>query len=136
MVFNFVYTVTIDGSVNPEILYIPSMIIQPYLENAIKHGLLHKKGERLLKVNIEKRDEQHISLIIDDNGVGRKTSQELNNIKNREHRSFATEANKKRLEILNQDNSSISIEYLDKVDMYQNALGTTVKIILPIRFSA
>lgn len=133
---NFVYTVTIDGSINPEILYIPSMIIQPYLENAIKHGLLHKKGERLLKVNIEKLDEQHIELTIDDNGVGRKTSQELNNIKNREHRSFATEANKKRLEILNQDNSSISIEYLDKVDMYQNALGTTVKIILPIRFSA
>lgn len=133
---NFTYDVTIDNRINPEILFIPSMIIQPYLENAIKHGLLHKKGERLLKVNIEKLDDQHISLIIDDNGVGRKISQELNHIKNREHRSFATEANKKRLEILNQDNSSISIEYLDKVDMYQNALGTTVKIILPIRFSA
>ena len=95
----FNYEVNIDRELNRDYIKIPSMLVQPYVENAIKHGLLHKKNNRVLKLTF-KKENNLVVIIIDDNGIGRKRSQELNKIKNRMHQSFAMEANKKRLEIL------------------------------------
>jgi LytS/YehU family sensor histidine kinase len=108
------------------------MILQPYVENAIKHGLLHKKDNRVLNLSFERLSDRKLLITIDDNGIGRKRSQELNQIKHKKHKSFATEANLKRLDILNQDNQDISIEYIDKFENVNQAAGTTVKIIIPI----
>jgi len=126
------YNITSHSSVNAESIHIPSMIVQPYVENAIKHGLLHKKNNRKLSISFERLSNSKLLITIDDNGIGRKRSQELNHIKHTKHKSFATEANLKRLDILNQDNQDISIEYIDKFDNVNQAAGTTVKIIIPI----
>ena len=129
---DFEYIIKIDPNLSIESIEIPSMIIQPYVENAIKHGLLHKKGPKLLQLILRKFEENYLVIGIDDNGIGRKRSSELNQIKINKHKSFATEANKKRLEILNSENRKINIQYMDKVNSNGIPEGTFVQIMLPI----
>jgi LytS/YehU family sensor histidine kinase len=74
------YTFEVDPALQPDFVYIPSMLIQPYVENAIKHGLLHKKDDRQLWIKfIKERD--CLMVIIDDNGIGRKRSAQLKRLK-------------------------------------------------------
>lgn len=128
------YQIILSEDISSEMIQIPSMLIQPYVENAIKHGLLHKKGARKLKIEILKEDAA-IIVFIDDNGIGRKKSQEMKALKPSSHKSFASEANKKRLQLLNQGReNTIDIEYLDKLDSYGNSLGTMVILAIPLNF--
>jgi LytS/YehU family sensor histidine kinase len=120
-----------ESNVEREMIRIPPMILQPYVENAVKHGLLHKKGEKKLIIRF-RREQQLLITEIDDNGIGRKRSMELNRIKNEHHASFATEANQKRLELLNKGRSNkLAVEYTDKTDENGQASGTTVCITIP-----
>jgi len=128
------YQIVVNENIAPEMVQIPSMLIQPYVENAIKHGLLHKKGDRKLKVEFVKEGNAVIAFI-DDNGIGRRKSQEMKASKPSSHRSFASEANKRRLQLLNQGRkNTIDIEYLDKMDSYGNPLGTMVILAIPLNF--
>jgi LytS/YehU family sensor histidine kinase len=107
------------------------MLIQPYVENAIWHGLMHLKnrsGE--LNIMFEKHDNL-LKIIIDDNGVGRKNSILFK--KNRTHKSIGLSINKERVDILNSlhNNSSLNITFIDKVGQEGEALGTRVEINLP-----
>ncbi len=131
---NFNYTLHTENIESPTMIEIPPMLIQPYIENAIKHGLLHREGERKLFVGFNLIAPHLLEVIIEDNGVGRKKAAELNQIKNEKHRSFSSQANQRRLEILNEHNSENSaIEFIDKYDAHGNALGT--KVILNIKTS-
>ncbi|MCC6818018.1 MAG: histidine kinase, partial [Bacteroidia bacterium] len=118
----------------PEQYKIPPMLIQPYVENAVKHGLMHKTSNRKIKITFSFSDiDQLLQVNIDDNGIGRKRSEEINFKKNAAHRSFSTRANKTRLDILNSDRiNPISIRIIDKSDEYNNPLGTTVQINIPV----
>ncbi len=129
---NFEFTLNKESVSNPEIIEIPPMLIQPYVENAIKHGLLHREGHRQLDIDFKLNDERVLVVTIDDNGIGRKKSEELNQLKKDKSRSFSTAANKKRLEILNSSTHQ-AIEIIDKYDEEGNATGTTV--ILNIQFN-
>jgi LytS/YehU family sensor histidine kinase len=125
-----IYQFDIDISISTETTFIPSMLIQPYIENAIKHGLLHKRNNWLLNITFSSQQEKLI-VIIDDNGIGRKRSAELNKTKSK-HQSFASVANEKRLSILNKGlQENIGLEITDKLDEHNNSLGTTVKLIIP-----
>lgn len=125
-----VYHFSIDKNISTETTFIPSMIIQPFIENAIKHGLLHKKNDWLLNITFNKNNNQLV-VRIDDNGIGRKRSEELNKHKSK-HQSFASNANQKRLAILNKGlPQSIALEIIDKVDVHGNALGTSVIMQIP-----
>ena len=124
------YHFSIDNNISTETTFIPSMIIQPFIENAIKHGLLHKKNDWLLNITFNKKDNQLV-VCIDDNGIGRKRSEELNKHKSK-HQSFASNANQKRLAILNKGlPQSIGLEIIDKADAHGNALGTSVIMYIP-----
>ena len=112
--------------------YIPPMLIQPYVENAVKHGLLHKKGNKILVIEFEKRD-NNLIVTIDDNGIGRKISQELNEKKSSKHVSFSTIANKQRLDILNKDQKENGVSIVDKNNPNGTSAGT--KVVLTIPFS-
>ncbi len=128
--FNFFIDVSKD--INPAEIKLPSMILQPYVENAIKHGLLHKDDGRNLTIKFDLFD-TNLLVIIDDNGIGRKRSAEINATRSESHQSFSTSANQKRLEILMQNkNNKLVVEYLDKVDEFGQSLGTTVKLTIPI----
>ncbi|MCX6207418.1 MAG: histidine kinase [Bacteroidetes bacterium] len=121
----------IDPEMDLENIEIPPMFIQPCIENAIKHGLFHKKGSRNLKVSIEYDDPQkeYIRIEIDDDGIGRSRSRELNKTLFANHRSFASSAMESRVDLINQTlEKKISLFVFDKEDQ----AGTKVIIRLPI----
>ncbi|NJN50093.1 MAG: histidine kinase, partial [Polaribacter sp.] len=113
---------------------IPTLLIQPYVENAVKHGLLHKQGLKKLEIHFEKV-EKNLKITIDDNGIGRKKSAELNSIKNKNHVSFATKAMQNRIELLNQFTNTITtISIIDKTNQQGKPIGTKVVLIIPIQY--
>lgn len=121
----------VDPALDPH-LEIPSLLLQPYVENAFKHGLLHKEGERILKISLHSMGE-HLVCEIADNGIGRKRSRELNEMRNFYHKSFATQATKSRLELLNQDRvQAITEEIEDLVDENNLGIGTKITIRIPL----
>ncbi len=130
---DFEYNLQVDDElleINPEL---PGMLVQPFIENSIKHGLLHKAGEKRLIVKFEIGGQQEIRVTIDDNGIGRKKSEELNSKRRRSSPSFATEAILSRIKLINsQQRRKIVIQILDKVDIDHKASGTTVVLSLPI----
>lgn len=128
---DFHYELSIENSVDADLIRIPPMIVQPYVENAVKHGLLHKKGDKKLFVQFVKQD-RTLCITIDDNGIGRKKAGEIANIKLGNHQSFATSANDKRIELLNKGRQQdIGVKYVDK-SSEGIPHGTTVIISIPL----
>lgn len=108
------------------------MLLQPYVENAVKHGLLHKQGDKKVIILFETQNNE-LLISIDDNGIGRQKSNELNQIKNKNHQSFATEALQNRIDLLNEYNhKNISLKIIDKQNQQNQPTGTLVEIIIPI----
>lgn len=129
---DFDYTIQCDNVSEMEHEKIPSMLLQPYIENAVKHGLLHKTEFKNLNI-IFSKNENKIRITIDDNGIGRQKSAELNAIKNKNHQSFATHAMQNRVELLNQNKTNkITINFIDKQNQSQQSMGTTVVIEIPL----
>jgi hypothetical protein len=128
---DFNYSLHLSDQIDPYAVHIPSMILQPFVENALKHGLLHKKGEKKLNLDFELVDQQVICTI-QDNGIGRVRSKEIQNRASSSHRSFAIAATEKRVELLNAfAQGKYQVEVLD---MYENDLasGTKVTIKIPL----
>ena len=126
------YTIEVNNNLEAEHISIPTMIIQPYVENALKHGLLHKKDNRVLNVNF-KKDNKYIICCIEDNGVGRKKSKEIQANRINIHQSFATKATENRLELLNFGrDSKIGVETIDLFAEDKSPKGTKVIITIPI----
>ncbi|MCU0435070.1 MAG: histidine kinase [Bacteroidia bacterium] len=129
---DFSFELKFDENVDKELIRIPPMLLQPYVENAVKHGLLHKKGKKKLTLRFS-REQQLLIVEINDNGIGRKRSMELNRIRSEHHESFSSEANQKRLELLNKGRTNkLGVEYVDKTDDHGHPSGTTVTITIPI----
>jgi LytS/YehU family sensor histidine kinase len=134
---NFNVTINIDPALDQEYILIPAMLIQPYVENSIKHGVFHKQGDKILMIRISKaEDHEVIEVVIDDNGIGRERSKEIN--KSRiAHHSFATAANEKRIDLINQTvDKKTKLKIIDKVNIDGSPAGTTVIITIPMVFAA
>ena len=126
------YTIRVDPDLLQKTIFIPSLFVQPYVENAIKHGLLHKLNNRNLSIEFNLKNNQLIC-IIDDNGVGRKEANRFKKEQETSYKSFATSANQKRVDLLNRTRKhKISVKTIDKVDSQNIAQGTQVIIKIPI----
>jgi LytS/YehU family sensor histidine kinase len=130
------YAISVDPRLDTAAIRVPSLFIQPYVENAYKHGLLHRKADRKLEVDFRANPEQtHLLVSIHDNGVGRAYTQAIRKNAAGTHRSFATSANQKRIELLNSNRpGSVTIFYNDHISSDGTALGTTVILKLHLQW--
>lgn len=129
---DFQYEIRVDSNIDEEFMKIPSMIIQPFVENAVKHGLLHKtKGIKRLILDFKKED--LLVCTVKDNGVGRAKAAQIQERQGKNRTSFATSATQKRLDILNQTyQQKIGIEIFDLMED-KEASGTKVLLRIPFR---
>lgn len=131
---DFEYYITPENLSEIDNLKIPSLLLQPIVENAIKHGLLHKSGTKKLTINFQTQ-ENNLIIAVEDNGIGREKSKTLNALRNKKHKSFATDALQNRIELLNRTNHhNITIQYTDKTNAMGNPTGTVVRFTIPNNF--
>lgn len=124
------FTFSIIAASEVQDMRIPSMIIQPYVENALKHGLLHSKEAKKLEIVFELGEQ--LKCRITDNGIGRERSAEINQRQRKGHTSFAGSANEKRLELLSKtDAAKYSVQ---TTDLYTGNVpsGTSVELTFPV----
>jgi ligand-binding sensor domain-containing protein len=128
----FTHTVIIDPLLEIEKISIPPLILQPYVENAIWHGLLHlvdKSGK--LTIRLDKEGDL-IKCTIEDNGIGREKSMELR--KPGRHQSFGLTITNERLDGLKPlPNTKERVKIIDKYDEQGFAQGTKIEVLLPIQ---
>ncbi|MDO9000436.1 histidine kinase [Sediminibacterium sp.] len=112
-------------------ILVPPMLIQPFIENAFVHGLLHRKGSK--KISITFTLDSELKCVIEDNGIGREKAKEIKARQKRSHESFSSEAIKNRFEILKHSFGGNLNYYYD--DLKENGLvvGTRVTINLPFK---
>ncbi|WP_459213120.1 tetratricopeptide repeat-containing sensor histidine kinase [Aquimarina rhabdastrellae] len=130
---SFNYQIKIDDhllEMNPKI---PSMMIQPYIENAIIHGFSDSKINGFLKIIFELKEENIMLCVIEDNGMGRSLALENKRNKEKQHLSIATRNTDERLKILDKlGNGVLDVIIEDLKNEKGIAIGTKVKITLPI----
>lgn len=97
----FDFEITVDDKLDHESIWIPNMIIQPHLENAIWHGLRYKEGKGLLKLNFS-LDGKVIVITVDDNGIGPTQSAQLKTHNQKAHQSRGLTNTKERMTLLNE----------------------------------
>ncbi len=126
---DFSYQIVIPENIDVYNNFIPPLLLQPFVENAIKHGLFHKKGKKNLSISLEKEN-QFFVYRIKDNGIGRKHSAEIKQRQKEKYTSFSTEALQKRLELLNSayyKNFKITIN-----DLHENNQPSGTEVVLKI----
>lgn len=130
---DFEYSITASEAIDEDYLKLPPMLIQPFVENSIKHGLMHKSGLKKISINFEldSNEEYSICTIID-NGIGRQKSAEIKAGNLEKHSSFSTKSIQQRLELLN-DNLQLQelITYSD-IEENDTIVGTKVVVNIPL----
>jgi LytS/YehU family sensor histidine kinase len=125
----FHFELTIEPGLDTESIEIPSLLIQPYVENAIVHGLYNKMSAGRLRISVCKK-EQSVLFEIQDNGIGRSAALKLREGAFPEHKSMGIKLTEERLRLINEiDNVSVVIE-----DLFEHGepAGTMVKIWVKI----
>ncbi|AFL80352.1 putative regulator of cell autolysis [Aequorivita sublithincola DSM 14238] len=124
----FNYKITVDEKINLNEFVIPPMLLQPYVENAVWHGLRYKDEMGLLEINFQQINSETIKISIIDDGIGRSKSKEFKTENQKKQKSKGMGNTQKRIAILND-------MYRDKVDVkvenvFDNSEGTKVELIL------
>ncbi|MCC7301782.1 MAG: histidine kinase [Bacteroidia bacterium] len=129
----FTWEIVVDPELNLDFYEIPTMLIQPYVENAILHGLVPKPTIGHLRIEL-RLDEHHIVCVITDDGIGRKASRTLKERSMKQkHQSFGMKITHDRLELLNNvQQSNLSVNITDLENDFGEATGTRVEIFTPI----
>lgn len=126
------YAIKTSENINLHDIYIPAMIVQPLVENAIKHGLANKQGEGFLDIKFEEKNDK-LFIDIEDDGIGREAAGEIGKRLIRKSASFSTVANMSRIELLNANKEEkITQTIIDKKDSEGKGKGTIVKLVIPI----
>lgn len=128
------YSITIDPELKAENITIPNMMLQPYIENALWHGLQHKQGEKKLKLHIS-RQNGAVRYTIMDNGVGRKKAEEMKSLYRKEHRSKGMELLSQRFDLLSQEYGQNITTTITDLTENGDAAGTLVEITVPASLS-
>jgi len=125
----FEYELAVAENLSSDEIAIPTLLLQPMVENAIIHGLSPKNKKGILKISFRIKDDQ-LECTVEDNGIGRKASK-ANSPNQENHQSMALEITTERLELFSSNNRKSAIEIIDLQDNGV-ALGTKVIITIPL----
>jgi ligand-binding sensor domain-containing protein/two-component sensor histidine kinase len=130
----FSYDIQIDTSINTNNIKIPSMLIQPYVENAIWHGLLHKEHKGNLLIAVTKNSNTNLIITIQDDGIGRDKAAELKSKQILKKKSYGMQIGRDRISIINQtQNTNATCIVQDSKDENGIVNGTIVTLTLPTK---
>jgi LytS/YehU family sensor histidine kinase len=126
----FDYSINVDDSIDVQEYQIPPMLLQPYIENAVWHGLRYKTEKGHLNIHISKKNEDEITITVTDDGIGRERSKALKTENQQKQNSKGMGNIKKRVAILN-------AMYKDKVDVsvddFQDAEDKGTKVVVTLK---
>jgi hypothetical protein len=126
----FDYNIVYANTIEPETIYIPPMLLQPFCENAIWHGLMHKEEKGKLEIEMSVQNGE-LHCVIADNGIGRTRASELRSKSGEKQKSFGLKITTERLALFNNDKNTKS--YYQTEDVYDprdNIAGTKVKLVI------
>lgn len=127
----FDYQITVDPEIDVHNTYIPSMLIQPSIENAIWHGLMNKDSKGNVQLTIRKEGDK-IRFIVEDDGIGREKAQQIASANNNRHKSAGINLVKDRIDAINGlAKTTIGFHIHDLYDKANEGLGTKVEIDIP-----
>ena len=128
----FEYHIDVQKDIDQQYARIPSMLIQPYVENAIWHGITNKEGKGNLLVSVS-RNGTSLKCTVEDDGIGREAAMKIAERK-RKHISQGMSITGERLELMNSLNrSGLSVKITDKKNGDGNPAGTKVEIFIPLK---
>ncbi|MFO7614657.1 MAG: histidine kinase, partial [Bacteroidales bacterium] len=120
------YHIHVDDSLDPENIFVPPMLAQPFIENAIEHGIKHRETKGSISISYT-RNGHGMTFAIEDDGIGRKKANELRQKFDKDHKSLATSITQERIKVLNRKQKrKITMEIIDLTDENGEATGTRV----------
>ncbi len=129
------FQLKIDPSLDTSKIMIPSFLTQPFIENALWHGLSQKnEGERNLEIDIYKKDGETLVIKIEDNGIGRERAKKIKKSRIFNTQSVGVYLSNERLKLFtNSQPNKYNINFIDKFDDQNNPAGTIVIIEIPLK---
>jgi LytS/YehU family sensor histidine kinase len=129
----FTYDIKVEPNLGTDTIELPPLIIQPYVENAIWHGLLHKDGDGHLGISLSMIGDSMLQCIIEDNGVGREKARVLKSKTATSRKSLGMQLTENRLSLLNKHAElNASVEIIDLQNEVNEGLGTKVVLRIPV----
>ena len=127
------YEIEVDPEIYEQEIHVPSMILQPLVENAIWHGLMHKEGDGFMKISVQEEG-NFLRCIIEDNGVGRiQAAMHKKKPQPHKNRSMGLQLTKERLNLINPDKQKELIQLYDIQSRENSSAGTRVHVSIPIK---
>ena len=127
------YNFNVDQALDLSKIKVPPLVLQPFLENALWHGLSSKKGDKNILLSVYKPSENFIQIDIQDNGIGRKASAQIKSNKTIKRKSIGIELTKERLNnFIKGFKNPFSLSFNDLFDDQKNPNGTKVILKIPI----
>ncbi|WP_418512972.1 tetratricopeptide repeat protein [Corallibacter sp.] len=128
------YNVIIDENVSLSNIKVPSLILQPFLENALWHGLSSKNGEKKISLQVSKNSNKYVTISITDNGIGRVASQKIKRQSTLQRKSVGLNITKARLDNFSKNlNAQYSIQIEDLYSDNNTPTGTKVIVKIPLK---
>ncbi len=128
------YTIKVEDDLDISTIKVPPLVLQPFLENALWHGLSSKKGDKTIQLSVFKLSKEYIQIDIEDNGIGRTASAKIKSNKVIHKKSIGIELTKERLNNFIKDfKNPFSLIFNDLVDENKNPLGTKVALRIPLQ---
>ena len=132
-VSNLSFSFIIDQDIDTEATFLPPMMIQPLIENALLHGIRHNDKDGQITVEFRLEKEHLLRCIVVDNGVGRAKSAEIYAAQQKTHTSRSTAITEERIRLLNASSGEVNIR-LEYTDLQENGIpsGTRVELVIVI----
>ena len=127
------YHINIAEGIDTGYIQIPPLLVQPFVENAIWHGLMHKEEGGIVKVEVTQPNENLLHIEISDDGIGREKAAEFKSKSATVNKSFGMKVTNERIELINQlYNSTTRVQVFDLNNQQGEAAGTKVVVEIPI----